>query len=214
MMESPTFVRYYGRRIAVPPLSSRRWPVHRDLREPKSNRLTMRVAGLHTSSAPAETLGRAFEPSAVRRKSTRTRSRLRFRASSPSGRAFRQESGTGVVRQLNRALPNFRLARQTTSEFRNRATDRAVSNFTRKNGRRRWDTIVPQSKSDARSHPQEWPPEQMRKGFTSQPFLVISGSIRPHSHRNQKRSQVLPGVVERKDGRAGQTCSPCRRVGL
>jgi hypothetical protein len=44
--------------------------------------------------------------------------------------------------------------------------------------------------------------------------LVISSSVRPLSHRNKERSQVLPCVVEREDGRTRETCSLCRRVGL
>src|ERR1700686_1598763 len=47
----------------------------------------------------------------------------------------------------------------------------------------------------------------------SQAFLVISRSVRPLSHRNQERSQMLPSVIKSEDRRTRQARSPCSRVG-
>jgi len=44
--------------------------------------------------------------------------------------------------------------------------------------------------------------------------LKIRRSVGPLTHRNQVDSEVLPGVVERENGRTGQTGSPCCRLGL
>ena len=44
-------------------------------------------------------------------------------------------------------------------------------------------------------------------------LLVISSSVRPYWHGNQKRSQMLPRVIESENWRTRQACSPCSRVG-
>jgi len=44
--------------------------------------------------------------------------------------------------------------------------------------------------------------------------LKIRRSVGPLTHRNQVDSEVLPSVVERENGRTGQTGSPCCRLGL
>lgn len=52
-----------------------------------------------------------------------------------------------------------------------------------------------------------------RMSSLSQPFLVITRSVRPLSHRNQERSQMLPSVVKSEDRRTREARAPCSRVG-
>jgi hypothetical protein len=56
MVESPTVLRYYEWRIAVPPLSSRGWLIHVDSPCTEIGQLTIKVSGLYASRCSISTV--------------------------------------------------------------------------------------------------------------------------------------------------------------